>query len=70
MKPCHSLTAASRLPTTAPSTTVATAATIASNDDVDESLEVVPSHFMCPIAKLIMTNSVSDPFGHSSKKLQ
>jgi hypothetical protein len=67
-----SLVAAPGLPTTAPSATTTAAATAAavSNDDVNESLEldVVPNHYVCPITKMIMTDPVSDAFGHSYEK--
>jgi hypothetical protein len=47
--------------------TATTAAATANNDNVDESHDIVPDHFVCPITKLIMTNPVSDAFGHSYK---
>ncbi len=61
--------AASGPPTMAPTATVATAAAVdtTSNDIVDESANIVPEHFVCPITKLIMMNPVSDAFGHSYK---
>jgi hypothetical protein len=51
-------------------TTTAATATAVSNDNVNESLEldVVPNHYVCPITKMIMTDPVSDPFGHSYEK--
>jgi hypothetical protein len=64
--------AAAATAVTANAPTVATAATTTiattSNNDVDESLDIDPNHFMCPITKLIMTNTVSDAFGHSYEK--
>jgi hypothetical protein len=62
--------AASGPPTMAPSATVATAAAAntASNYIVDEFVNIVPDHFVCPITKLIMANPGSDNFGHSYEK--
>ena len=67
------LLAASGHPTTALSVTTTIAATTtapAGNDNINESLKLneIPDHFVCPITKMIMTDAVSNNFGHSYEK--